>query len=161
MPTEYIYIQGKAKWFKHNTPNSWGKYTHVIYPNHESLEKIRELQAEGIKNILRKDEDGYYISFSRPTSVLIKGKVVGIAPPLVFQADGTTPLRETMVGNGSDITTKLEVYQHSTPGGGKAKAARWLSTKVDNLVPFHNSRDLFGEQEKAWRGMEDQPEQLF
>jgi hypothetical protein len=160
--TEYVFIQGKLSWVKCEVPNEWGKWTATIHPNQTSLDKIRELQGEGVKNVLKKDDDGYYTTFSRPTSKMIKGKVVGMAPPEVLQADGKTPLKGILVGNGSDGTIKLEVYQHGTPGGGKAKAARLLSIKVDNLIPFELKRDFSAGQQEAVAGLAEQkPEQLF
>lgn len=80
MATEYVFLQGKVKWVRAHQPNEWQKWAMVLYPNAESLEKIRELQAEGLKNVIKKDEDGYHVSFSRPTSVLIRGKISGTTP---------------------------------------------------------------------------------
>ena len=160
--TEYVFIQGKISWLKNTVPDEWGKWKVTIHPNAESLEKIRELQTEGIKNVLKKDDDGYYTTFSRPTQKMIKGKVIGFAPPEVLQADGKTPLTGILVGNGSDGTVKLEVYSHGTPGGGKAKAARLLSIKVDNLIPFEMNRDFNPNQKEAVAGLKEvPPEQLF
>lgn len=161
MATEHIFVRGKTKWFRPDKPNQWGKYTHVLYPDTESLEKLRDLQAKGVKNVLKKDEDGWFVTFNRPTSILRQGKVVGIAPPEVYEADGKTPLKLN-VGNGSDVTTKLEVYQHSAPGSQqKAYAARWLSSRVDNLVPYEMKKDMLPEEEKLQRGLDEQPEPLF
>jgi len=160
--TEHVFIQGKLSWLKCTIPDEWSKWKVTIHPNSESLERIRELQSEGIKNVLKKDDDGYHITFSRPTQKMIKGKVVGLAPPEVLQADGKTPLTGVLVGNGSDGTVKLEVYSHGTPGGGKAKAARLLSIKVDNLIPFEMNRDFNPNQKEAVAGLKEvPPEQLF
>lgn len=160
MATEYKYVQGKAKWAKLQQPDEWGKWKIVLYPNPESLEMIRDLQAQGIKNVIKKDEDGYYTTFSRPTSIQAKGKVVGLAPPEVLEADGKTVFKN-LIGNGSDVTLKLEVYQHGTPGGGKAKAARLMSIRVDNLVPFEMKRDFDDNQKELVDGLDKQPAQLF
>lgn len=160
--TEYVFITGKLSWIKTTIPDEWGKWKVTIRPNNEGLEKIRELQGQGIKNVLKKDEDGYYTTFSRPTQKMIKGKVIGLAPPEILQADGKTPLTGVLVGNGSDGTVKLEVYSHGTPGGGKAKAARLLSIKVDNLIPFELKRDFSAGQQESVAGLaEVPPEQLF
>jgi hypothetical protein len=161
--TEYIFVKGKTKWFKHLTPDPlYLKWSHVLYPDNESLEVLRDLQSQGMKNLIKKDEDGWFISLSRPAEKKTKdGTRYGMSPPEVLDKDGN-PLRiGTAVGNGSDVTTKLEVYSHKTPGGGKAKAARWLSTRVDNLVPFEKSRDFGDDQKKAIKGLEEQPEPLF
>lgn len=160
--TEYVFIQGKLSWVKVTVPDEWGKWKVCVHPNEESLNKIRDLQAEGIKNVLKKDEDGYYTNFSRPTQKMMKGKVVGLAPPEVLQADGKTPLTGVLIGNGSDGVVKLEVYSHGTPGGGKAKAARLLSIKVDNLIPFELKRDFTAGQQESVAGLAEQKtEQLF
>lgn len=162
MKTDYVYVQGKLSWVKTQVPDEWGKWKCTLHPNDESLNKIRDLQAEGLKNVLKKDEDGYLITFSRPTQKLMKGKVVGMAPPEILMADGKTPLQGVLVGNGSDGTLKLEVYSHGTPGGGKAKAARLLSIRVDNLIPFEINRDFDRNQKDKVAGLEEvKPEQLF
>ncbi len=158
--TETVYVSGKAKWVKYKTPDEkFKKWSHVLYPNAESLEKIRELQSEGMKNQLKKDEDGYYVSLSRPSVKEFKGTIKAFTPPLLFDKDNQ-PFNDA-VGNGSDITTKLEVYQHATPGGGKAKAARWVSSRIDNLIPYNADRDLSDYEKESLEGLKDQPEQLF
>lgn len=159
--TEYVYVQGKVKWFRYKAPDDWGFWKHQMWMNPASLDKIRELQGEGLKNIIKKDEDGEFTTFRRPVSKVMRGKVVGFAPPLVYEADGKTPITDYQIGNGSDVTTKLEVYSHPTPGGGSAKACRWLSSRIDHLVPFDNKTDPTESEEKAQRGLDEQPEQLF
>jgi len=163
--TDYVNFQGKARWFKPQAPNQWNRWSHELVLTPESLELFRELQlsqqdtdkitgkpitVNGIMNKLKKDEDGYYTSFSRPCSKEYRGKIRGFEPPLVFQADGKTPLVGVLVGNGSDVTTTCECYTYPNPaGGGYGRALRWYSTRVDNLVPFDNSRDFTDEQHKA------------
>lgn len=168
---EFVYIQGKAKWFKHMVPEVFkgkGAWKHTIYPNEESMEKLWKLKKEGMKNDIKKDEDGYYINFRRPTEIVIKDKItqrlkdIQQDPPVVMG-----PQKEDMtripVGNGSDITTKLEVYEHSVPGSqNKAKAARWMSTRVDHLVVYENSKQeaiLKSIEERPLKGLAEQPEQ--
>jgi len=155
--TEFVYLQGKAAWVRTKAPNPWGKWTVTLYPNAESLEKVRALQAEGCKNVLKKDDDGYNVTFSRPTEKEDRlGRKYGLTPVEVVDKSGQ-PFDEN-IGNGSDITVKLEVYQHKTPGGGKAKAARLLGIRVDNLVPY--TRDDFDEDQlRAVKDLEKQPAQ--
>lgn len=157
--TDNVYIKGKLSWVKVNRPNDWGAWTVTVHPDQASLEIIRELQAQGLKNVLKKDDDGYNITFRRPTSKMIRGKVVGYAPPEVIDKDGN-PLHGINIGNGSDGIVKLEVYQHGTPGGGKAKAARLKTVKVVNLVPFEGERDYTDKQKEMVKGMDTQ-EMLF
>lgn len=144
--TEIIKVRGKGKWIKHNAPNEWNKWTHVLYPDSQSLDKIRELQGQGIKNQVKKDDDGWYVTFSRPTTITNKGKVSPMSPPIVTDAMGKS-LTGVSIGNGSDLTTTLEVYAHAVPGSDKkAKAARWQSTVVDTLIPYgsETESEVFG-----------------
>lgn len=163
--TEKITLQGKTKWHSITKINDYGKWTQAFYPNAVALETLRELQAEGVKNQIKKDDDGYYTYLSRPTSKEMKDKngvkkLVRFDPPRVVDKDGQ-PMDNTPVGNGSDVTVLLEVYTHGTPNGGKAKAIRWEATRIDNLVPYE--RDSFPEEEQAGQALlsETKPETLF
>lgn len=155
--TEYVYLQGKGMWIKTKALNPWGKWTCTLYPNAASLDKIRKLQEEGIKNVLRKDDDGYNITFSRPGEKENRlGQKFGLKPVEVISSDGS--VFDGLIGNGSDITVKLEVYSHKTPGGAKAKAARLLGIRIDNLVPY-TSESYDEDQAKAVKGLDTQPAQ--
>lgn len=159
--TRKIKIQGKVKWVRHKVPNKYGNWSHEMYPNPEGLELIRELQGQGLKNKLSKDEDGWHCAFSRPTQKTIKGKVQGFAPPIIVQADGVTPLRDdVLVGNGSDATTLLDVYEHRVPGTeSKSVAARWEAMKIDHLIPFIPERDFVETEKKQIQGLDTAPAQ--
>lgn len=157
---EIIYIQGKVSWFRAKVPNKWNKWSTQIHPNAESLEIIRDKQAQGVKNQLKKDDDGYYLNVSRPvTKETQTGKILSFEPVKVFDKDGN-PF-DGNVGNQSDVTLKVEVYEHGTPGGGTAKAMRWISARIDNLVPFEADNHLTEDEAKAEAGLRKQPEQLF
>jgi hypothetical protein len=151
-----------VSWVKYVTPDpTFNKWSVTIHPNAEGVEAIRELQTQGVKNQWKKDEDGYYISFSRPTERKIKGKIIGMTPPVVLNQDGT-PMDGVAIGNGSDGTLKLEIYSHGTPSGGKAKAARWAALKIDNLIPFNKDTDFPDPAMKEQaEGLDEQPQQLF
>jgi len=166
--TEFVYIKGKTKWFKHIIPDTFVRpdgtkqeaWKHTIWPDEESLDAIRKLQAQGLKNVLKIDDDGYYITFSRQTKVKRQGQEIPQDRPLVLLNDGKTQYGDP-VGNGSVITTKLEVYQHGIPGSTKkAKAARWLSTRIDELVPyapnFDPGSELTRSEQRAAKGLEEQ-----
>lgn len=138
--TEKMFFKGKLSWCKLTKPDDWGSWNVTMHPDTESLEAIRTLQGEGLKNVLKKDEDGYFIKFRRPCQRMIKGKVIGVTPPEVVDDKGEPLIGH--VGNGSDGVVKLEVYEHNTPGGGKAKAARLEAVKVVNLVPYDPEKDM-------------------
>lgn len=142
---EYEYIDGIVKWFRAGRPDEYqlpnGKieyvWSHLQYPDEKGLNTIRILQSQGMKNVLKHDEDGWYVRWRRPASKDIRGRLVHFPPPEVIDVEGKKADPETyLVGNGSHATTKLEVYSHKTPGGGSAKAARWLGSKINTLIPY-------------------------
>lgn len=162
---EYVFLTGKTKWFRATTPNQWGKYAHVLYPNPDSVAKIRELQERGLKNVMGRDENednAYRITISRPQSITVRGKPIGMTPPEVLMSDGQTPLKATNVGNGSDVTTKVHIYRYRIPATNPAKygiAMRWVSSRIDHLVPFESTRDFNEDEKKAVEGLPEQPPQ--
>jgi hypothetical protein len=169
MASQYYYLKGKTKWFRSTKVNEYGKWEHVLYPDGPSLELIRKLQEstperQGIKNVIQpdKDGDGEYLRIGRLSQKTIRGKVVAFPPPEVLDKDGVTPLRHTLVGNGSDVTTKVEYYTYEIPprkSGKRGSAIRWESTRVDNLIPFELKRDFDEKEQHQVKGLAEQPPQ--
>jgi hypothetical protein len=135
--TDRVILKGEFHWCKYDAPEKspftakdqpekWAWKTMFI-PDQESLMKVMDMQSMGVKNKLSKLEDraGYSVNFSRPTKIAGKDTF----PPKVFQADGSTPF-EGRVENGSKGEITIELYEHKTPNGGKAHAARWLSATI-------------------------------
>lgn len=150
-----VYLQGKAKWARLSHPDPWGNFKITLYLNNESVEKFRAL---GVKNVLKKDEDGYHVVLRRPQQKMMRGKVVGLAPPTLVDKDGM-PMRDIIIGNGSDVTVKLDLYEYYPPGSKeKEKAMRMSGVRVDNLVPYTPAhRDEFDAYNT--KGLDEQPDQ--
>jgi hypothetical protein len=160
MATDDVAFYGKGKWVRVTVPDpQFKKYSLRLYPTPESLEKFKALKKEGVKNFLKRDEDGDYFNISRPSEKIIKGVLRAFEPPLVLMADGQTPMRNVNIGNGSDLTVTCKVYSHRTPTGGTAKAMRLESIRVDNLVPFEARKDFKpgSEQEEQAKSIINQP----
>lgn len=148
MANRYYYLKGKAKWFQSRKVNEWGRWEHQLFPDAASLELLRKLKEDtedhqGIRNNLQEDRDGdgIFIRIGRAGQKTIRGKVVAFQPPEIFDRDGTTVLRDVNVGNGSDVTTKIEHYTYAVPpakSGKRGSAIRWESTRIDNLVPYQS-----------------------
>ena len=134
MATVEVFLKGKLKWVQTQQPDQFGNWKATLYPDQESLEIIRNLQAKGLKNVLGKDEDGYHVTFRRPQNKKVRGEIRGFSAPVVLRADGS--ICTELVGNGSDGYVKVEVYDYKPPVGQSAKAARLVSLRIDNLVPF-------------------------
>lgn len=157
--TETILIKGKFKYPpKVVTLSEYNKWTVCMYPDEESMKVINKLKEEGIRNVIKKDEDGYYISFSRPPEILVRGAKVMLAPPEVMDKDGKPIM--TPIGAGSDGYAKLEVYGGPLRTGGRYKAARLVGVRIDNLVPWEK-KDLMMKEIERQQGMVEQPEMLW
>lgn len=134
--TDTVIIQGKCKWAHTKRPNRFGDYSIDIYPNEPSLKIVEGLIKEGIMNRLKKDDDGYYIRFKRPTAIKSRKtqQLIPLDPPQVIDSDRRH--LDVFIGNGSDVSVLLEVYGGKNPMGNPYKAARFKGVKVENLVPF-------------------------
>lgn len=134
-PTEMTYLSGTVKHFYYDKLTQWGKWSHVLYLDNESLQKALDLKKRGMKNEINKDDDGYYINLHRPSEYKFRHRVQTMTPPIVLCKDGTTLMKE-QVGNGSRVTTKISVYATKSGIG-----IRWEASKIDDLIPWDISRD--------------------
>lgn len=140
MSSEIITVSGKVKYVHVVNFDKFGSWSLVLYPDPDSLNVIRDLQSEGIKNVIKKDEENqYFVKFRRDPTKKMKNKVIAFAPPKVVGPDNQ-PMDGTKIGWGSDAIVKLDVYVHGTPAGGTAKAARLEGLKITNLVPYEPDR---------------------
>lgn len=161
--SEFIYLKGKISWVRYITPDPvYQKWSITLHPDDESLKIVQDLILDkGIKNKLKKDDDGhYFVNFSRPTERKIKGKTIGLPPPVVVDANNQ-PMENIAIGNESDGTVKIEVYNHPTPTGGRGWAARWVALRVDNLIPYNMQTDGTPEQQDMAGGLAEQPTPNF
>lgn len=136
--SDVVYVTGDLYWARTQAPETdpWGNtgWKIAVYPDKESLTVVMDMQASGIKNILKKDDRGYYINFKRP-SVDKKGKTY--APPEVVDAEGK-PVTD-LIGNGSKGVVKLSLRTFALKTGGKGAAAILDKIKVTELVPYETS----------------------
>ncbi len=156
--TRTEYVSGKLSWCRLVKPDLTyeAAWTAMIHPTPESLEKIRDWQSEGLKNVIKKDDDGYYTRFKCLVSRRRKdGTTWTFEPPQVIDSEGR-PMDGSAVGNGSDGTLKLEIYEHPTPGGGRAIAARLIGVRIESLVPFDPETD-YREGEEPNKDLRERP----
>lgn len=163
MAKTYEYLSGKLKWAnKLIQPDlAYKKWSVVLYPDQASYNKIMLLkEPPAILNEIKKDEEGYYITLSRPTSRTYQGVERAFVPPLVTNADGTACT--VPIGNGSDGTCKIEVYNYKQKVTGKlGRAIRLEAVRVDNLIPYTPNKDRTPEQQKLAQGLDEQPAPIF
>lgn len=158
---EFYYFQGKASWAKLIAPDiefkNWNVKVHLTPESYDQFMKLREPQGDvaGILNEVKQDDDGYFVVFKRPTEKRYKDELKLFTPPEVLDSEGK-PLRNVFIGNGSDVTVKVECYKYTKPfKQGRGRAIRLVSVMVDNLIPFER-KDFTPEQENAVSGLEQQ-----
>ena len=139
MATEHIFLSGKAKWAKVWKPDQeYDKYSIDLYMDDENFAIYDD---SGMKLKLREDEDGKYIRFSRPASKVINGELTEFKRPKIVNADNEEIEETVLIGNGSDVTVRVEVYDTKAHG----KGHRLNAVRIDNLVayePKNSSSDL-------------------
>lgn len=154
--TKILLISGKLSWHNLSIPTTEGEWKCTIYPNADGLIEINKLKEEGLLNGLRKDDEGYNMTFKRVQKKKIKGNEVTFTAPVVVDKDGK-PLDGMGLGHGSDCTIKLQVYRYNKPGmtGVKGTAARLEAVRIDNLVPFKPRTEFTTEQAFQLKGLAD------
>lgn len=142
-------VHGKVKYIHAVNFSKYDKWTVTIYPDATSLELIRGLQADGLKNNLKKDEENqYYVSFHRDPTKMMRGKLVSFAQPKVVDKEGKL-MDGSLIGWESDVTVRLEVYRSAPNSAYRYVGARWDSLRVNNLVPWESTRELGPEEQEA------------
>jgi hypothetical protein len=153
MATEYLFIEGTAMWHKHEEPDEkYKNFTTDLYVSKEWDEKLQKAGIQLKRRINDKEEvtlpDGsktrVHYKMKRPAEGMINGQHKIYGPPDVRIATGEVvdgvPQTEKFtgkVGNGSNITLKLEVYDTF-----KGKGTRWIGSRVDNLVEYDPDKKL-------------------
>lgn len=119
-------LEGKMDWIKCHPdfPEEFdGKQTWsvTLHPTRESLDEVRDMQAEGIKNVVKKGTEpgDYYVKFSRKVAKINKaGKVTErFEAPKVYMPDGSLFDNKKMLGNGCEGYIEVDFYQGVTTKG--------------------------------------------
>ena len=129
--TKTYFFSGKCKWARLNIPDEkYKRYKINVYLDEASKKKFAE---SGSMLEWRRDEDGEFITFGRPESKLMRGEIVKFGPPEIVDSNGVA--LEEYVGNGSDVTVKVSIYDY-TFGKKVGKGTRLEAVRVNNLVPY-------------------------
>lgn len=127
MATDIIYLTGICKWAKFKKPDEkYNNFTVDFYPRKDAQDKINN---SGLQVTPKEDENGSYYKFRRPMTKLINNEVVTFGPPQILNKDNE-PF-DGFVGNGSEVTLKLAVFDTK-----KGRGHRWEVLRVENLVEF-------------------------
>jgi len=134
---EFFKFDGKVKQCRHREVDTFNNWSTIFYPDAHSLEAFRNLKEEkGLKNEIKKDEEGYFFWMRRPQQKMMKGSLVGFSPVEVVDAEGK-PFGTEIIGDGSECTIKVEMYNYFPPSSRTPNhAIRWQGLKVNKLVPY-------------------------
>lgn len=126
MATDMFYFKGKCNWAKLFKPDEkYDFYGLDFYPD-----DVEAFQKTGTRLSPHKTEDGdVFFKIKRRPTTMIKGELVDLGKPKVFDKENQ-PL-EKLVGNGSEVTVKIAVYDSA-----KGKGTRLESVRVENLVEY-------------------------
>lgn len=127
MASNYYYLSGKAKWAKLFKPDD--KYKNWQIQVYLDAASMKQYDESGMTMAKKQDDDGVFVTFRRPEAKVIKDELVKFDPPTVLDTDGNK--LEQLVGNGSDVTIKVIVYDTM-----KGKGHRLEAVKVNKLVPY-------------------------
>lgn len=146
-----VILEGTFDWIKtdpnrpevYDSPDGKKKksWSAIIRPTPASLEIIREMAGEGIKNRVKKDDKGWLVKFSCPVEKTNKaGKVTEtFTAPRVVDSEGK-PITG-LVANNAKGFMKVDLYEHNIQGGGTSKAARFLGLKLTEWKPYGSPED--------------------
>jgi hypothetical protein len=133
MASKTVTLKGKVKWAYTTRLDNFGNYSIKLYPTEESLNLFHTLK---LKNGVKEDEDGKFITLRRPPQKKIGKKIVDFGPPKVFLGGEKF---EEIIGDGSDVTVDLEVYSYGDKGDnpyGAGVGSRLEAITVDYVVPY-------------------------
>lgn len=147
--TQLVKFKGRATWVQVVDLNRFGNWSIQLYPDNDSLERLRELM---LKNTFKKDDDGYNIQISRPAQIeFTKGVFTPVTPPKTRMADGS-PLTER-IGDGSDVEVTCELRKYKIPNSERwGNSIRLYGITVETLVPSQYQPPSLNEEgtETVW-----------
>jgi hypothetical protein len=125
--TKILYLSGTAKWAKLIEPDKkFNNWTLDLYLDDKSVDNFKKAELE---LQLRSSDEGPFIKLRRPVAKLIKNELVQYDPPQVTDQGGNKVT--ALVGNGSKVTCKVEVF-----GTVKGNGHRLDAVRVDELVEY-------------------------
>lgn len=140
--TKYLYLTGKGSWmhrlfelddFRGN--KSWSM---TLYLDPKSWQSFK---AEGLQNKVKEDAEGKFINLRRPNLKPWKvrpGEPLEFDAPIVRDLDGNLWGDDRpMIGNGSVVTVKLEVFNTHL-----GKGSRLAEVRVDELVEYNRPEEV-------------------
>jgi hypothetical protein len=142
MASMTVYVKGKCEWAKLTKPDpKYNNYTINMYLDPESVKVWKESEAQN-KTYTNKETNEEYITLRRPDFKLVGKEVMTFGPVEVLDKDNK-PFTD-LIGNGSEVTCKVTVYDTA-----KGKGTRLEAVRVETLVPYAK-REVLGNVDLAF-----------
>jgi len=127
------YMTGVAYWAKvHKPDEKFNKFTLDFYPDDKSWKVYK---ATGLQLKERESEHGTYIKLGVAAARLTKTGEVKKATVTVLDEDNN-PTKED-IGNGSEVTVKIEVFDTA-----KGPGHRLIAVRADKLVAYKDVKKV-------------------
>lgn len=133
MASKYVFFLGKCQWAKLDKPDDkYGYYGIDLFLDEENKKKFK---ASGLTLKIHKDADGEeYVRFRREPDKLLED--MPEKPKKLIYTDGKYDDFDQLIGNGSLVEVKVQVYDSQ-----KGKGHRLEAVAVHDLVPYGNAED--------------------
>jgi len=129
MATKTYFWDGTVNWakvYENQIDPKYKRWSVDFYPDKDTWPSVEESE---VQCAVRESESGKFIKLGRRQSMLIKGEAVTFGPPAVFDDQGE-PVT-ALIGNGSHVTVKVDVYDSA-----KGKGHRLQAVRVNKLVEY-------------------------
>lgn len=124
-----MYLQGKSYWARvHKPDEKFNRFTLDFYPNEASWKAYK---SSGLQLKERESEHGTYIKLGVPAARMTKKGDVIKATVAVLDSDDK-PMTKN-IGNGSDVTVKIDIFDTE-----KGPGHRLLAVRADKLVEYED-----------------------
>lgn len=111
---ETYFFQGPCKWAKVYKPDTKFKPGHYSIDVYLDDDAVKEYKKIGLRNKVKEDEDGKFVSFRRKLGKWPDGNEIG--PPEVVDKDNNK--FDKLIGNLSEVAIEVRVYDAGDFGKG-------------------------------------------
>jgi hypothetical protein len=133
MSSRFEYFTGPCKWaMLDKMDEEYRNYKINIYLDKANLKKFTE---SGINIKLHEDDEGKYVIFKRNVDRLLEG-MPEKPKKLLHDGDGNYSEFNGLIGNGSTVTAKVQVYN-----GKKGVGHRLEAVAIEKLIPYGDQQD--------------------
>lgn len=142
MATKTVYLSGDIKWAKLTKPDTMyvpeGVFSLCLFLDEESKKIYKE---SGLRLQIKEDEGREFIRLRRLNKKMIKGDIVEQGRPHVLDQEGNDYHGNNVpiIGNGSQVTCKVSVYDTMKGKGHTLEAVR-----IDELVEYETAAPAHG-----------------